>query len=151
MTMWQPIRAMVRKVDSWRFRRSIERSLALHLRGEGRPDGLALLAMRNRLEIRWRARAIHPWDAGLSPERKAKLFQEQVLADTEAAILRLFQSRPEIDIVDLTVLDAASDGVILDGAVYRPVLETVRNLRSVRMRLRQLGVSYASQGGGLSE
>jgi len=145
--MWQPIRELVRKLNSWKFRRSIDRSLALHLRGEVRSDGLTLLALRNGLDIRWRARAIHPWDRDLSAEVQSALFQDQVLADTEAVIFRLFQSLPQIDVIDLTVVDVASDGVILEGRVYRSVLQSVRNLRSIRMRLQQLGVSYASPAG----
>jgi hypothetical protein len=43
------------------------------------------------------------------------LFVEQSLADTEAALERLFTSLPEIDIIELTVLDPVSKQKIMAG------------------------------------
>ena len=141
--MWQPAETVLRKLDQWRYRRNVQRALDLHLRGEVRQDGLKLLRVRNRMEIRWRSREIHPWDAGASAERKAELFHEQLVADTEAAILRLFQALPQIDRVDLQVLEPASDTVVLAGTVHRSALQRVRTVGSVRMRLLQLGLSFS--------
>ena len=107
--MWQPVEAVFRLFDQWRCRRNVRRALALHLRGEARRDGLTLLRVRNRLEIRWRSRDIHPWDSDVPPERRAQLYHEQLVADTEAAIVRLFQRLPQIDRIDLQVLEPTSD------------------------------------------
>jgi len=137
--MWQTIRALFRKLERWRHRHNIDRSLALHLRGEARRDGLSLIRVRNRLEVRWRARDIHPWDAEAS--NKPQLFREQLLSDTEAVILRLFKSLPPVDLIDLKVFEPTSDTVIMAGVVHRSELDAVRSLMSIRMRLQQMGVS----------
>ena len=146
--MWQPIRQLNRRLNSRMFRRVVGRSLALHHRGEVRPDGLTLLTLRNRLEIRWRARPVHPWDADLSLEDRSTLFYDQMLSDTEAVILRLFHSLPQIDAIDLTVVDPGSESAILEGRVQRSELDGARNLRSIRMRLRELGVSWLAPSSG---
>jgi hypothetical protein len=140
--MWQTIEVVLRRLDEWRCRRNVRRALALHHRGEARPDGLQLLRVRNRLEIRWRARDIHPWDADVTPGHRSELFHEQLIADTEAAILRLFQALPQIDRIDLKVLDPA-DVVVLAGTVHRSALQKVQTVMSVRMRLLQLGVNFS--------
>jgi hypothetical protein len=137
--MWRRIAAAVERFQRSRYRAGVERALALQ--GEGRPDGLTLVRVRNRLEVRWRSRDIHPWDNPLSDDGKAQLFQEQLARDTEAAILRLFQSLPAIDRIDLQVLDPATDTVLLGGEVHRSALNTIRSVTSVRMRLHQLGVT----------
>jgi hypothetical protein len=93
------------------------------------------------LEIRWRARDIHPWDAGVSAERKAELYHEQLIAVTEAAIFRLFEAMPQIDQIDLQVVEPSSDAVVLAGSVHRSALHAARTIVSVRMRLIQLGVN----------
>ena len=146
--MWQTLGILFRKFERWRHRYSIDRSLALHLRGEGRPDGLSLIRVRNRLEVRWRARDIHPWDAQAS--NRAQLFGEQLLSDTEAVILRLFNSLPQVDVIDLKVFVPTSDTLIMAGVVHRSDLETARDLMSVRMRLQQMGVSARPPGTDLT-
>ena len=140
--MWQPLEVILEQFGQWRCRRNVRRALALHRRGEARRDGLELLRARQRLEVRWRSRDIHPWDAAVSPDRKAQFFREQLAVDTEAAILRLFRALPQIDRIDLQVLEPASDAVLLSGTVYRSALHAVRGLMSVRMRLVHLGVSF---------
>jgi hypothetical protein len=87
--------------------------------------------------VRWRARDIHPWDAQAS--NKAQLFGEQLLADTEAVILRLFKTLPQVDVIDLKVFVPTSDSMIMSGVVHRSELDSVGSL-SVRMRLQQMGV-----------
>ncbi len=105
----------------------------------------------HRLEVKWRARDIHPWDRGLvSPPERRPLFVEQSLADTEAAIYRLFRSLPEIDALDITILDHESDNVIIAGTVYRSTLHQSQNRFSVRMRLRELGVVDSFSGLGVA-
>ncbi len=137
--MWQTIGVLIRKFERWRHRYNIDRSLALHLRGEARSDGLSLIRVRDRLEVRWRARDIHPWDAEAS--NKAQLFGEQLLTDTEAVILRLFKALPQVDLIDLKIFEPTSDTVIMAGVVHRSELDAVRSLMSIRMRLQQMGVS----------
>jgi len=137
--MWQTIGVLFRKLERWRHRHNVDRSLALHLRGEARSDGLSLIRVRDRLEVRWRARDIHPWDAEAS--NKAQLFGEQLLTDTEAVILRLFKALPQVDLIDLKIFEPTSDTVIMAGVVHRSELDAVRSLMSIRMRLQQMGVS----------
>jgi hypothetical protein len=133
-----------RKLDLWRFRRSVEDALALHRRGEVRSDGLKLDCMSSHLEIRWHARDIHPWDRGLlRGSEKQAAFAEQALADTEAAILRLFERLPHVDVIELTVLESTSETLMIAGTVHRSDLGARRaHLLSVGMRLRDIGVRY---------
>ena len=142
LDMRRMLRACLRKLDPLKYRRRIERALALHLRGEVRRDGLELVRWCNRLEINWRARDIHPWDRDLPEDQKAKLFVEQSLGDTEAAIFRLFEVFPEVDVIDINVLESTPESLIIAGTVCRADFDTVRSLLSVRMRLARLGVSY---------
>ena len=143
--MWQPLEVFLRQLDRYRYRRNVRNSLALYLRGEAREDGLSLLLVRDRLEIRWRSRDIHPWDADAPPDEKARIYHDQLSADTEAAILRLFRNLPQVEQIDLEVVAPESDSVILAGTVHRSDLETVRRLMSVRMRLQQLGLVFEAR------
>jgi len=125
------------------YHRRIRRALALNLRGEARRDGLTVDKMSSRLEIRWRARDIHPWDRHLSTHEREVLFAEQALADTEAAVVRLFEKLPQIDVIDLSVVEPASEILIAAGTVHRSDLNAPRpRLLSVGMRLREVGITY---------
>jgi hypothetical protein len=117
---------MWRRFTNAIYRRGIQRALALHLRGEARRDGLKLKKLSNRLEIEW-------WVV------------RQSLADTEAAITRLFQNLPQVNAIALTVLDHNSESVIMAGRVYRSEPEPGAEL-SVGMRLWKRGVKYHSDG-----
>lgn len=130
------------------YRRRIEQALGLERRGEARKDGLRLGKMQHRLEIRWRARDIHPWDRHLPGEVKQTRFVEQALVDTEAAIARLFDSLPEIDVIDLCVTEPESDAPMLSGTVYRSDFQNVCPSPSVRMRLTEMGVTLESMDYG---
>jgi hypothetical protein len=143
--MWRLLANLTKRLDALRYRRGIERALALHLRDEVRSDGLTLKKLTNRLEIEWCARDIHPWDRHDPPDQRALLFVRQSLADTEAAIKRLFQALPEVDTIALTVVDPHSESVILAGTVDRCVVEPDTRL-SVGMRLWQRGIKYHSDG-----
>ena len=126
---------------------------ALALSAQHRPSARAPLAWRGserwlntnhvccRLEIRWRARNVHPWDRQCTRDEREALFAEQALADTEAAVHRLFKRLPYIDVIDLSVLDPISDALIATGTVHRLELKNTQ-LLSVRMRLRELGIKY---------
>jgi len=132
----------IRKLRLQRWHRAVVNSLALHRRGEVRNDGLNLIDVRERIDICWRARASHPWDKCLPGLPEAEAFMDQALSDTEAALHRLFQVFPATDAIEFRVLDLKSDRVIIEGNVSRSDLhDSVPNgSRSVRMRLKQLGV-----------
>jgi hypothetical protein len=136
---------MIRRLDAFRYRRRIDRALALHLRGEVRGDGLTFKKMSTHLEIEWMARDIHPWDLDEPADRKALLFVQQTLTDTEAAITRLFETLPQTDVVSVKVLEKATEGVIMAGTIYRSAMEPDTSL-SVGMRLWQRGIKYHSDG-----
>jgi hypothetical protein len=149
--MWQILKSCLHRLKLLMYRGRIERVLARIGRGDVRGDGLRLNKVCNRLVIQWRARDIHPWDRGLPVERSAAALDEQTLADTEAAISRLFEALPQVDVIDLTVLGPASEATMLAGTVHRSVLSGSRRLLSVRMRLRELGVDYRLAGSRFSE
>jgi hypothetical protein len=106
--MWRPLESLVRKWETARFRHNIEHVLALHKRREVRKDGLKLDRASIRLEIAWRTRDIHPWDRDDPPDKKA-LYVQQCLEDTDAAITRLFDTLPQVDIIHLKVLERSSE------------------------------------------
>lgn len=101
--------------------------------------------LTNRLEIEWRARDVHPWDRHDPPDRRALLYVRQALSDTEAAIMRLFQGLPQLDVIAVRVLEHNSDRVIMAGTVYRSEPEPAAEL-SAGMRLWKRGVKYHSDG-----
>ena len=122
-------------------RHLVEDSLALHRRGEVRSDGLQLTRMQSRMEVEWRARDIHPWDRELPAERQRDLFVRQVLSDIDAALGRLFSALPEVEALDVRVLDPHSAEMIVSGLVFRSSLSACRP-RSNRMWLSQLGLEF---------
>lgn len=123
-------------------RGSINQVLAMN-RYEVRLDGLSLLQTSFRLAITWRARGIHPWDGDLAADRKAVRIVEQTFSDTLVALERLFMALPEVDVIDLRVLDADArkHGVLLSGLISRRDFEACR-LTSPAMRLRLLGLNF---------
>jgi hypothetical protein len=71
------------------------------------------------------------------------MFAEQALADTEAAVFRLFEILPEVDVIDLNVLDPESEILIAAGTVHRSDIAATRPyLLSVGIRLREIGIEY---------
>lgn len=141
--MWQPLRSICRNLNLRLFHRRIRRALALNLRGEARKDGLAVDNVSSHLEIRWRARDIHPWDRHRPRYEREVMFAEQAMADTEAAVLRLFERLPEVDVIALSVVEPASEVLIAAGTVHRSDLNAPRpRLSSVGMRLREVGIRY---------
>ena len=134
--------ALRNQIEVWRYRRNIDWALGLNRRGEVRRDGLTLNIARNHLEIQWRARDVHPWDQDLPLQKRAVALFEQTLTDTDAAISRLFRALPQVDVIDLSVLEPAAEDIMLNGAVHRSTFSEREGLPSVRMRLYGLGVSY---------
>jgi hypothetical protein len=126
------------------YRRRIEIALGLERRGGARKDGLQLGKMQHRLEIRWQARNIHPWDRHLPRDVRQARFIEQSLVDTEAAIARLFEALPEVDLIDLCVTRPESDAAMLSGTVLRSDFQNLTPSPSVRMRLTEMGVSLGA-------
>lgn len=135
--------ALLWEIDGFRFRRSIRHALALNLRNEVRPDGLVLSKAFSRLDIEWHARDIHPWDRdrNISPENRAIMFVQQCLSDTESAILRLFERLPQVESIEVRVLEPKSNIPIITGTVARSSLETNKSL-SVGMRLMLSGMTF---------
>lgn len=115
----QYLRLRYRSLGRGNFRRSIAAALGLHRRGEARRDGLSLVGAENLLRIRWRARLPHPWDRDFPQDQNPSAFNEQLLSDTEAAVGRLFEFLPQLDLVELTVLEPVSNNVLLAGTVSR--------------------------------
>lgn len=123
------------------FYRKVERSLALHRRGEARSDGLRLSFARTILQIEWCAREIHPWDRDLPLDELERRFSTQCLYDTHAAISRLFAQIPAVDTIELCVRREPSQPPLLAGTVDR---EDFRHgdYSSIGMRLRSLGLKF---------
>jgi len=141
------LETLLRNLDDYRYKRNIERALALHLRGEVRSDGLDRASSTTHLEIAWRARDIHPWDPGLvSRDQTARAFVEQALADTEAAISRLFEALPQVDVTILRIFEQGSDRLIISGTVSRADNSARDGELAIGMRLRYLGITYHSAG-----
>ena len=124
-----------------RIQRSARRALALNRRGEVRTDGLRLRTLRNRLEIEWGARDVHPWDRDLSACDRAQLFAEQCLEDVNSVLERLFENLPEIDVIEFKVIALDSSCSILSGVVTRSAVDEA-DAKSAGMRLKQLGVRF---------
>jgi hypothetical protein len=141
--MWMRCKLPGESRQRERFTDKVAESLALHKRNEVRADGLLLERTCNRLEIHWRARDVHPWDSDLSGKERESAFLRQVMDDTEAALLQLFERLPEIDEIDLTVLDVQTENVWLSGTVHRTSLASpFDRILSIRMRLAFLGIRF---------
>lgn len=97
----------------------IQHALALPGRGGVLHDDLTLSKTSCRLEIEWRARNIHPWDRDLPEAEQELTFAEQSLADTDAAVSRLFKELPEVESIEFRVIHPESDQRILAGTVER--------------------------------
>jgi hypothetical protein len=122
----------------------VVKALKLKPRGGIADDVLLLNRVSGQLQLEWRARDVHPWDRDLPPGCQAELFLEQALRDTDAAILNLFQTLPEIEQIAIRVLDAQdSTKVILGGVVTREDALATDASASLRLRLRMLGIQYS--------
>jgi len=142
--MLRLLRRCFERAELLLHRHKVNDALALHHRGEARNDGLILDSVSSRLAISWRARDIHPWDRGLPRYEREIMFAHQTLADTEAAIRRLFERLPHIDVMEVRVIEPTSEMMIAEGTVYRSDFNAVRSsLRSVGMRLREMGMRYS--------
>jgi len=141
--MWPILSGWIQKLQHRMYKYSIKRALALHHRNEVRSDGLALDNVCSRLDICWYARDVHPWDSALPPEKRAQAFNQQAMEDTEAAVRRILERRPEVDVIGIRVFEPHSSTLLASGTVERSALNGA-GLRSpsVRMRLGELGIRY---------
>jgi hypothetical protein len=81
-------------------------------------------------------------DRDLPLADQAELFSEQALQDTDVALIRLFQGLAEIEQIEFQVLkpDGLGDA-ILAGVVDRGSVLAPERSHSLRMRLRNLGIT----------
>ena len=143
--MWPIVETLLQRLEKTIHRHNIEWALALHRRGEVRPDGLKATRVSNHLEIAWMARNVHPWDRGQNWD-SGFLFVEQSLADTDAAITRLFEALPHVDVIMLQILHPSSEAAIIAGTVYRSAASVVDRSVPIGMRLKRLGLRFRSAG-----
>jgi hypothetical protein len=122
-------------------RKAIQDALALHHRGEVRRDGLTLTQASHHLEIEWRARDLHPWDRASEYGEREPLIAEQSIADTDAALSRLFKDLPEINVIRFRVTHPDSGRSILAGTVERSARAPSTRGVSARTRLWHRGVA----------
>ncbi len=102
------------------IRSLVNRSIALWPRGGVVNDRLVLHKLSGQLQLEWHARAVHPWDRDLPTCRQVEAYFEQAVADTDFAIRRIFQRLPEIDVIEIRVLDTQDPTkIMLAGVVTR--------------------------------
>jgi hypothetical protein len=129
------------KRNALRGENRIQNALALHRAGEARPDGLTLIRASHHLEIEWRAREIHPWDRNSESMERELLFIDQAIADTDAALSRLFRELTEVDVIKLSVIHPHSQERMLEGSVERSARVPSGRGLSPRTRLWHRGVT----------
>jgi len=127
--------------QSDRIIRRTKQALALKPRGGIRNDVLVINRLAMRVRVEWFARDVHPWDSDLPERRKAELFAQQCLEDVDAAIPRLFEQLPEIDVLEIEVLERTSKSKIIGGVVHRSDLAAQVG-SSLGMRLKTIGINY---------
>jgi hypothetical protein len=116
-------------------------ALKLAPRGAVPNDILVVDRFSVQLHVQWFARGVHPWDRDLPSTRQAELFAKQCLEDVDAAIPRLFEQLPEVDVLEIVVLEPGSNIRIIGGTVHRKDL-LEQSGSSVGMRLRTIGINY---------
>jgi hypothetical protein len=121
--------------------RRVIRALAPTPRGAVPNDVLAINSLAVGLHVEWFARDVHPWDRDLSEKRKAELFTQQCLEDVDTAIPRLFEQLPEMDVLEIGVLERVSKSKIIAGVVRRCDLDAQVG-SSLGMRLKTIGINY---------
>src|ERR1700685_328 len=94
-------------------------ALSLKPRGGLGKDGLVVRSLSARLRFQLLARPIHPWDRHRPEDERSELFVQQCLEDVSIAIPQLFRSMPEIQEMEITVLDPKGKSAIMAGVVNR--------------------------------
>jgi hypothetical protein len=129
------------------IRQMVGRALSLRPRGAVGNDGLVVQSLSARLRVQLLARPIHPWDRDRPANERSELFVQQCLEDVSTAIPKLFRSMPEIDEMEVTVLDPRSKSAIIAGIVKRcDALGS--NCLSAGMKLRAMGLAYGRSNAG---
>ena len=126
------------------IRSLVNGSLALWPRGGVANDRLVLHKVSGQLQLEWHARAVHPWDRDLPTCRRVDAYFEQAVVDTDFAIRRIFQRLPEIDVIEIRVLDTQDPAkIMLAGVVTREDALDADLFSSPKMRLKMMGIQYA--------
>ena len=135
-------------VTRGRLRRIVTRALALTPRGFVPHDVPRLNKLSAQLRVEWLTRDIHPWDRVLPLRRRAELFRDQASRDTDAAISRLFQILPDLDAIEIRVLEPHSPNrLVFAGTVVREDVLAARSVASPGMRLKLMGIrSHTTDG-----
>ena len=126
----------------------VSRALSLRPRGAIENDGLVVQNLSARLRVRLLARPIHPWDRHRPANERSELFAQQCLKDVSIAIPNLFRSMPEIDELEVTVLDPRSKRAIITGMVKRGDTLDADRCSSAGMKLRAMGLIYGRNNFG---
>jgi hypothetical protein len=126
----------------------VSRALTLRRRGAIGNDGLVVQSLSARLRVQLLARPIHPWDRDLPAEERSELFVQQCLEDVNTAIPKLFRSMPEIEEMEVTVLDPKTKSAIIAGIVKRSDALTANDCLSAGMKLRAMGLAYGRSNCG---
>ena len=125
----------------------VGRALSLSPRGGIGNDGLVVRNLSARLRVQLLARPIHPWDRHRPANERNEMFVQQCLEDVSIAIPNLFRSMPEIDELEITVLDPRDSGAIIAGAVTRSDALASNSLPA-GMKLKAMGLSYGRTNSG---
>lgn len=120
----------------------VGRALSLRPRGGIGNDGLVVQSLSARLRVQLLARPVHPWDRDLPADERSELFVQQCLEDVSTAIPNLFRSMPEIEEMEVTVLDPKTKSAIIAGVVKRSDALTSNHYLSAGMKLREMGLAY---------
>jgi len=128
-----------------------DKALALTPRGLFAHDRPLLKKVSGQLQVEWLARSVPPFERNPDEERQEQLFCEQTLDDTSAAIVRLFELLPEIERIEIRVVQPWSpDTLILSGIVHRQAALASRSVASPGARLQSMGVRYRVANGRLA-
>jgi hypothetical protein len=125
----------------------VSRALSLRPRGAVGNDGLVVLNLSARLKVQLLARPIHPWDRDRPANERDELFVQQCLEDVSTAIPKLFRSMPEIEEMEITVLDPRDNRAIIAGAVTRSDALASNSLPA-GMKLKAMGLAYGRTNSG---
>jgi hypothetical protein len=121
----------------------VARALDIGPPSSGMRGKLRVRRITGQLQVEWHARDVHPWDQDLPLERRAELFTDQTIADTDTVVTTLFRLLPEIGTIAVQVRTPEADGdVILAGTINRASIAACRPVLSARMRLKMMGLRY---------
>jgi len=129
------------------IRRKVSRAFSLRRRGAIGNDVLVVRNLSAKLRVQLLARPIHPWDRDRPANERNEIFVQQCLEDVSTAIPNLFRSMPEIDELEVTVLDPGGENAIIASSVKRSDAFTA-NCLSAGMKLRAMGLAYGRSNSG---